>query len=85
VLAEANPGQQALRVLAYLRKGETFADRPCYSGKHPRIGMNLQVISSPGGGDIVWVSGTPRGATHNLRAARIWGIIRGVIGSQRIR
>jgi Helix-turn-helix of DDE superfamily endonuclease len=25
-LAEAEPGQQALVVLAYLRKGETFAD-----------------------------------------------------------
>src|SRR5690349_21741820 len=104
-----NPGQQALLVLAYLRKGETFAelaagfavgvttawryvnettdllaarapklrqavrdavkagyayvvldgtlipvdrvavDRPFYSGKHKRHGMNLQVIASPGG------------------------------------
>ena len=103
-----NPGQQALLVLAYLRKGETFAelaagfgvgtatawryvnetvallaarapklrqalrdakkaghayvvmdgtlipidrvaaDRPFYSGKHHRHGMNLQVIASPG-------------------------------------
>ena len=111
-----NPGQQALLVLAYLRKGETFAelaagfgvgtttawryvnetvallaarapelrkavrdakkagyayvvvdgtliaidrvaaDRPFYSGKHKRHGMNLQVIASPGG-DILWVSG----------------------------
>ena len=111
-----NPGQQALLVLAYLRKGETFADlaagfgvgrttawryvgetvallaaraptlrqavrdatkagyayvvldgtlipvdrvaadRPFYSGKHKRHGMNLQVIASPDGG-IVWVSG----------------------------
>jgi Helix-turn-helix of DDE superfamily endonuclease/DDE superfamily endonuclease len=32
------------------------ADRPFYSGKHRRHGMNLQVISSPGG-EIVWVSG----------------------------
>jgi DDE superfamily endonuclease/Helix-turn-helix of DDE superfamily endonuclease len=130
-----NPGQQALLVLAYLRKGETFADlaagfgvstatawryvnemvmllaarapklgaalraaknrrlafvvldgtlipidrvaadRPFYSGKHKRHGMNLQVIASPGG-DIVWVSGALRGATHDLRAARIWGILR---------
>jgi DDE superfamily endonuclease len=105
------PGQQALLVLAYLRKGETFAelaagfgigtvawryvtetvgllaarspklrramanakktgngyvvidgtllpidrvtaDRPFYSGKHRRHGMNLQVIASPDG-DIV--------------------------------
>ena len=111
-----NPGQQALLVLAYLRKGETFAelaagfgvgtatawryvnetvallaarapklrkavrdarktglayvildgtlipidrvaaDRPFYSGKHKRHGMNLQVIASPSG-DILWVSG----------------------------
>jgi Helix-turn-helix of DDE superfamily endonuclease/DDE superfamily endonuclease len=32
------------------------ADRPFYSGKHRRHGMNLQVIATPGG-DIVWVSG----------------------------
>jgi hypothetical protein len=130
-----NPGRQALLVLAYLRKGETFADlaagfavgtatawryvdetvallsarapklrtalraakrgklafvvldgtlvpidrvaadRPFYSGKHKRHGMNLQVISSPDG-DIVWVSGALLGSTHDLTAARIWGIIR---------
>jgi hypothetical protein len=130
-----NPAQQALLVLAYLRKGETFADlaagfavstatawryvneavmllsarapklraalraaaksklafvvldgtlipidrvaadRPFYSGKHKRHGMNLQVIASPAG-DIVWVSGALRGSTHDLRAARIWGILR---------
>ena len=129
-----NPGQQALLVLAYLRKGETFAelaagfgigtatawryvsetvallaarspglrralarakeaghayvvidgtlipidrvaaDRPGYSGKHRRHGMNLQVIASPDG-DIVWVSGPLPGAVHDLTAARIWGII----------
>src|SRR5512140_2826046 len=130
-----NPGQQALLVLAYLRKGETFAevaagfgvgtatawryvdetvallaaraprlrnavreakkaghayvvldgtlipvdrvaaDRPFYSGKHKRHGMNLQVIASPVG-DIVWVSGPLPGAVHDLTAARIWGILR---------
>jgi len=130
-----NPGAQALLMLAYLRKGETFtdlaagagistttawryvnegvallsarapklraalraarrarlafvvldgtlipidrvaADRPFYSGKHKRHGMNLQVIASPSG-DIRWVSGALRGATHDLRAAQIWGIIR---------
>jgi hypothetical protein len=32
------------------------ADRPFYSGKHHRHGMNLQVIASPDG-DILWVSG----------------------------
>jgi hypothetical protein len=130
-----NPGRQALLVLAYLRKGETFADlaggfgigtatawryvsetvgllaarspklrralagakqaghayvvidgtlipidrvaadRPFYSGKHRRHGMNLQVISSPSG-DILWVSGPLPGAVHDLTAARIWGILR---------
>ena len=129
-----NPGRQALLVLAYLRKGETFAelaagsgigtatawryvtetvallaarapklrqalrdarkaghayqvidgtlipidrvaaDRPFYSGKHRKHGMNLQVIASPDG-DIVWVSGPLPGAVHDLTAARIWGII----------
>src|SRR5437762_8608673 len=130
-----NPGQQALLVLAYLRKGETFAelaagfavgattawryvgetvallaarapklrtaardaqkaghayvvvdgtlipidrvaaDRPFYSGKHKRHGMNLQVIASPCG-DILWVSGPLPGSVHDLTAARIWGILR---------
>jgi DDE superfamily endonuclease/Helix-turn-helix of DDE superfamily endonuclease len=130
-----NPSEQALLVLAYLRKGETFADlaagfgigtatawryvtetvallagrspklrtalaaarkaghayiiidgtlvpidrvaadRPFYSGKHRRHGMNLQVISTPDG-DIVWVSGPLPGAAHDLSAARIWGILR---------
>jgi DDE superfamily endonuclease/Helix-turn-helix of DDE superfamily endonuclease len=130
-----NPGRQALLALAYLRKGETFAelaagfgigtatawryvneavallaarspklrralaaakdaghaylvidgtlipidrvaaDRPFYSGKHRRHGMNLQVIATPSG-DIVWVSGPLPGAVHDLTAARIWGILR---------
>jgi DDE superfamily endonuclease len=51
------------------------ADRPFYSGKHRKHGMNLQVISSPAG-EILWVSGPLSGAVHDLTAARIWGIIR---------
>jgi hypothetical protein len=129
------PGQQALLVLAYLRKGETFADlaagfgvgtatawryvsetvallaarsprlrqaaraaakagcahvvldgtlipidrvakdRPFYSGKHRRHGMNLQVIASPRG-DLLWVSGPLPGSVHDKKAAWIWGIPR---------
>jgi DDE superfamily endonuclease/Helix-turn-helix of DDE superfamily endonuclease len=56
------------------------ADRPFYSGKHRRHGMNLQVIATPGG-DIVWVSGALPGAVHDLTAARIWGIIRELAAS----
>jgi hypothetical protein len=126
-----NPGQQVLLVLAYLRKGETFADlaagfgvgvttawryvgetvallaarapklrravrdakkagyayvvldgtlipidrvaadRPFYSGKHKKHGMNLQVIASPGG-DILWVSGALPGSVHDKKAEWIW-------------
>jgi len=129
-----NPGQQALLVLAYLRKGETFAevaagfgvgtstawryvnetvallaaraprlrkavrdaqkaghayvvldgtlipvdrvaaDRPFYSGKHKRHGMNLQVIASPDG-DILWVSGALPGSVHDKKAEWIWGVL----------
>lgn len=50
------------------------ADRPFFSGKHKRHGMNVQVIAGPDG-TIVWVSGPLRGSTHDLKAARIWGLI----------
>jgi hypothetical protein len=129
-----NPGQQALLVLVYLRKGEPFAqlgagfdvstttcwryvnetvdllaaraprlraalrkakrqgrayviidgtlvpvdrvaaDRPFYSGKHKRHGVNLQVIASPDG-TILWVSGELPGSTHDTAAARIWMVL----------
>jgi hypothetical protein len=129
-----NPGQQALLVLAYLRKGETFAelaagfgigtttawryaqetvallaarapklrqavrdakkagyayvivdgtlipidrvaaDRPFYSGKHKKHGMNLQVIASPAG-DVLWVSGALPGSVHDKKAEWVWGVL----------
>ena len=56
------------------------ADRPFYSGKHRKHGMNLQVIADPDG-DIVWMSGPLPGAVHDLPAARIWGIIRALAAS----
>src|SRR5512140_1082552 len=129
-----SPGQQAVLVLACLRKGETFAelaagfgigtatawryvtetagllaarspklrraladakkaghayvvldgtlipvdrvaaDRPFYSGKHRKHGMNLQVIASPDG-DILWVSGALPGSVHDKKAEWIWGVL----------
>ena len=48
------------------------ADRPFYSGKHRRHGMNLQVIAGPHG-EILWVSGPLPGAVHDLTAARDLG------------
>ena len=56
------------------------ADRPFYSGKHRRHGMNLQVIATPDG-DIVWVSGPLPGTVHDLTAARIWGILRELVAA----
>ncbi len=50
------------------------ADRPSYSGKHKRHGVNLQVIASPEG-DILWVSGDLPASTHHTAAARIWTIL----------
>jgi hypothetical protein len=54
--------------------GRVAADRPFYSGKHKKHGMNLQVIASPAG-DIVWVSGALPGAMHDKRAKWIWGVL----------
>ncbi|MDF5753059.1 transposase family protein [Spongiactinospora sp. TRM90649] len=51
------------------------ADRPFFSGKHRVHGMNIQVIASPDG-TIIWTSGSLPGRSHDLTAARIWGIQR---------
>ena len=51
------------------------ADRPFYSGKHRRHGMNLQVIASPSG-NILWVSGALPGSVHDKKAEWIWGVLR---------
>jgi len=50
------------------------ADRPFYSGKHKKHGMNLQVIASPDG-DILRVSGALPGSVHDKNAERVWGIL----------
>ena len=49
-------------------------DKPFYSGKHKKHGMNLQVIASPGG-DILWVSGALPGSVHDKKAEWIWGVL----------
>jgi hypothetical protein len=51
------------------------ADRPFYSGKHKKHGMNIQVIASPDG-SIVWVSGPLPGSVHDMKAAGIWSLVR---------
>ena len=49
-------------------------DKPFYSGKHKRHGMNLQVIASPDG-EILWVSGALPGSVHDKKAEWIWGVL----------
>jgi DDE superfamily endonuclease len=46
------------------------ADRPSYSGKRRRHGMNLQVVANPSG-EVLWVSGALPGAVNDLTAGRI--------------
>jgi hypothetical protein len=43
--------------------------RPYYSGKHKRHGMNVQVLADPAG-RLVWASPALPGAVHDLTAAR---------------
>ncbi|MGW2641886.1 IS5 family transposase [Streptomyces sp. NPDC001348] len=50
------------------------ADRPFYSGKHKKHGMNVQVLADPAG-RLLWASPALPGAIHDVRAAREHGII----------
>jgi hypothetical protein len=51
--------------------------KPYYSGKHKRHGVNVQVIADPAG-RLVWASPALPGAVHDLTAARTLGIIDGL-------
>ncbi|MGW6899973.1 transposase family protein [Streptomyces sp. NPDC054919] len=51
------------------------SDRPNYSGKHKKHGMNVQVITDPFG-RLLWASAALPGAVHDdIKAARTHGII----------
>ncbi|MFD7922142.1 transposase family protein [Streptomyces sp. NPDC059740] len=50
------------------------ADRPFYSGKHKKHGMNVQVITDPVG-RLLWASPALPGAVHDIKAARTHGIL----------
>ncbi|MDX2819276.1 transposase family protein [Streptomyces sp. PA03-5A] len=49
------------------------ADRPFYSGKHKKHGMNVQVITDPFG-RLLRASPALPGAVHDIKAARTHGI-----------
>ena len=57
-----------------IRTDRLTVDRPYCQGKHRSHGMNLQGIADPDG-NLIWVSGAPRGSIHDT-AARIWQIPR---------
>ncbi|WP_103504323.1 IS5 family transposase [Streptomyces sp. SM14] len=50
------------------------ADRPYFSGKHKKHGMNVQVLADPFG-RLLWASPALPGAVHDVRAAREHGIV----------
>ncbi len=50
------------------------ADRPFYSGKHRKHGMNVQVLTDPHG-RLLWASPALPRAVHDIKAARTHGII----------
>lgn len=50
------------------------ADRPYYSGKHKKHGMNVRVIADPFG-NLLWASPALPGAVHDIKAARTHGTI----------
>ncbi|MER5757465.1 transposase family protein [Streptomyces sp. NPDC002088] len=50
------------------------ADRPFYSGKHKKHGMNVQILTDPIG-RLLWASPALPGAIHDVRAAREHGVV----------
>ena len=48
--------------------------KPYYSGKHKRHGVNVQVLADPAG-RLVWASPALPGAVHDLTAARSHGLL----------
>lgn len=49
-------------------------DRPYYSGKHRRHGVNIQFLTDPHA-RLIWASATLPGSVHDLTAARAHGIV----------
>ncbi|MBB5956942.1 hypothetical protein FHS29_003535 [Saccharothrix tamanrassetensis] len=73
-------GERAARLAYAILDGtlvpiDRIADqKPYYSGKHRRHGVNVQVLADPAG-RLVWVSPALPGAVHDLTAARTHGLV----------
>ena len=57
----------------------TKADRPYYSGKHKRHGLNVQVLTDPAG-RLIWASPALPGSVHDVKAARRHGLVHALTG-----
>ena len=55
--------------------------KPYYSGKHQRHGVNVQDLADPAG-RLVWASAALPGATHDLTASRDLGLIDALTDAQ---
>jgi hypothetical protein len=55
-------------------------EKPYFSGKHHRHGVNVQVLADPAG-RLLWVSPALPGAAHDLAAARNCGLIAALTGA----
>ncbi len=70
---------QASRLLYLILDGTLIpidriaADRPYYSGKHKRHGVNIQVLADRKG-RLLWASAALPGAVHDVKAARTHSI-----------
>jgi hypothetical protein len=53
-------------------------DRPFYSGKHQRHGVNVQILADTRG-RLLWASAALPGSTHDLTAARRHGVIAALV------
>jgi hypothetical protein len=84
LLAAAAPGLEqvvyrASRLLWVILDGTLISidrvaeDRPYYSGKHKRHGVNVQILADTRG-RLLWASPALPGSTHDLTAARHHGI-----------
>jgi len=55
------------------------ADRPYYSGKHKRHGLNVQVLTDPAG-RLIWASRALPGSVHDVKAARRHRLVHALTG-----
>ncbi len=78
-------GQKAARLAFAILDGtlvpidRVHDQRPYYSGKHHRHGVNVQVLADPAG-RLIWASPALPGSTHDLTAARYHDLITELTG-----